>query len=301
MTAAPQPAEIPEAGPGPGAAALQPLPGHAGPVAVLEPAEGWVPLHLGEVWDNRELLYFFVWRDLKVRYRQTLLGVLWAIMQPLASVLVLTVVFGLLVKVPSEGTPYSVYVYAAILPWTLFSKSLLAASQSLVINQAMIRKIYFPRLVLPMAAMVTSLVDFAISFVFLLLLLLYYGIYPTATMVYLPAFLALAFLSSFAVSLWLAALNVRYRDIAQGLPFALQLWFYMTPVIYPSSMIPERYRMLFMLNPMSGVCDGFRWALFGKAPPALAPLAVSAVACVVLLVGGLYFFRRSETTFADLV
>ena len=271
------------------------------PVLILRPSRGFLRLNLRDVWEYRELLYFLVWRDVKVRYKQTVLGAAWAILQPVMTMLVFSVFFGRLAKVPSDGIPYPVFAFTALLPWQLFAYALSESSNSLVSNQNLITKVYFPRLVIPIAAVLAGLVDFAIAFVVLLGLMLYYGIVPTAAVALLPLFMVLAVTTALAVGLWLSALNVKFRDVRYTIPFLTQFWMFATPVAYPSSLVPEPWRALYGLNPMAGVVEGFRWALLGKAQGPGPLLAVSVAAVVVLLVGGLMYFRRTESTFADVV
>ena len=271
------------------------------PVLILRPSRGFLRLNLRDVWEYRELLYFLVWRDVKVRYKQTVLGAAWAILQPVMTMLVFSVFFGRLAKVPSDGIPYPVFAFTALLPWQLFAYALSESSNSLVSNQNLITKVYFPRLVIPIAAVLAGLVDFAIAFVVLLGLMLYYGIVPTAAVALLPLFMLLAVTTALAIGLWLSALNVKFRDVRYTIPFLTQFWMFATPVAYPSSLVPEPWRALYGLNPMAGVVEGFRWALLGKAQGPGPLLAVSVAAVVVLLVGGLMYFRRTESTFADVV
>jgi lipopolysaccharide transport system permease protein len=271
------------------------------PVLVLQPSKGLVQLKLGEVWAYRELLYFLVWRDVKVRYKQTALGAAWAILQPVMTMVVFSVFFGKLAKMPSDGIPYPVFAFAALLPWQLFAFALSESSNSLVSSQNLITKVYFPRLVVPIAAVLAGLVDFAIAFVVLLGLMWYYGIVPTGAIVLLPFFVLFAIATALSVGLWLSSLNVKYRDVRYTIPFLTQFWMFATPVAYPSSIVPEKWRALLGLNPMAGVVEGFRWALLGKAEGPGPLLAVSVVAVAILLIGGLMYFRQTERTFADLV
>jgi len=283
---------------------FQPDSAHAQPaahVSVIRATSGFQPLQLGEIWRFRELLYFLTWRDIKVRYKQTALGAAWAIIQPVFMMVVFTLAFGKLAKVPSDGVPYPVFAYAALLPWQLFAHSLTEASNSLVSNERLITKVYFPRLVVPIAAVLGGLMDFAVSFVVLLGLMAYYGIRPGMAIVTLPLFLLLAIATALGVGLWLSALNVRYRDIRYTIAFLTQLWLFATPVAYPSSLVPVRYRVLYGLNPMAGVVEGFRWALLGKAPPSMSLIAASSIVVVVILTGGLMYFKRMELVFADVV
>jgi lipopolysaccharide transport system permease protein len=274
--------------------------GDALPVSWIEPSRGWVSLRLGELWKYRELLYFLVWRDIKVRYKQTALGAAWAVLQPLLTMIVLTVFFGRLAKIPSNGVPYPLFAYTALLPWQLFAFALTESANSLVGNQRLITKVYFPRLIVPLASVLAGLVDFGISFVVLLILMSYYRIVPTATIVVLPLFIILAVATALSVGLWLSALNVQFRDVRYTIPFLTQFWLFATPVAYPSSLVPERWRVWYGLNPMTGVVEGFRWALLGKARSPGTSLWVSVLVVVLLLVGGLAYFRRMESTFADI-
>lgn len=271
------------------------------PVLILRPSRGFLKLNLRDVWEYRELLGFLVWRDIKVRYKQTALGAAWAILQPVMTMLVFSIFFGRLAKVPSDGIPYPVFAFTALLPWQLFAYALTESGNSLVSNQNLITKVYFPRLVIPIAAVLAGLVDFAIAFVVLLVLMFYYGIVPTAAVALLPLFLLLGVTTALAVGLWLSALNVKYRDVRYTMPFLIQFWLFATPVAYPSSLVPEKWRALYGLNPMAGVVEGFRWALLGKAQSPGLLLGVSVAAVLVLLVGGLRYFRRTEATFADIV
>jgi lipopolysaccharide transport system permease protein len=242
-----------------------------------------------------------VWRDLKVRYKQTILGVAWAVLQPLLTMLVFALFFGRLAKVPSDGVPYSLFAYTALVPWTFFATGLATASNSLVGSANLITKVYFPRLTIPLATVVAGLVDFALAFPLLFGLMAYHGVWPTANVIWLPAFIALAFATALGVGLWLSALNVQFRDVRHAVPFLTQLWMFATPIAYPSSLLPEKWRALYALNPMVGVVEGFRWALLGTDTRPGVMVGVSAVAAVVLLVGGAFFFRRMERTFADVV
>ena len=272
------------------------------PEIVLEPPHGWLNLRLGEMWHYRELLYFFIWRDLKVRYKQTVLGAAWAILQPVMTMVIFSVIFGKLANIqPPAGIPYPVFAYTALLPWQLFSGALSNASTSLVGNQSMITKVYFPRLLLPLASVLSGLVDFGIAFIVLLGLMVYYHISPTWAVLFLPLFTLLALASALAVSLWLSAFNVRYRDFKYVIPFLLQFWMYATPIVYPSTMIPEKYRLIFGLNPMTGVVGGFRWALLGMKAEVGPLLVIAVIIVVILLTAGLIYFQRMEQTFADIV
>src|SRR5580693_9420691 len=266
----------------------------ATPVLILRPSTGFLRLHLRDLWEYRELLYFLVWRDIKVRYKQTALGAAWAILQPVMTMLVFSVFFGRLAKVPSDGVPYPVFAYCALLPWQLFAFALTESSNSLVASQNLITKVYFPRLIIPIASVLAGLVDFAIAFVILLVMMLYYGIVPTAAVALLPLFLLLAVATALSVGLWLSALNVKYRDVRYTIPFLTQFWMFATPVAYSSSLVPERWRAIYGLNPMAGVVEGFRWILLGKAQGPGPLLTVSIAAVLALLVFFLLYSRPTE-------
>ena len=268
---------------------------------LITPPNRWIPLQLNELWEYRELLYFLVWRDVKVRYKQTVLGGAWAVMQPLFMMLVFSLFFGFLAKVPSDGIAYPVFTFCALIPWQLFANALSEASNSLIGNQNLITKVYFARLVIPIAAVLSGLVDFAIAFVILIGMMLYYSIVPGWAILALPGFILLAVLTALAVGLWLSALNVQYRDVRYTMSFLVQFWLFATPVAYSSSIVPEKWRVLYGINPMAGVVEGFRWALLGKSQPPGAMLFVSASVVTMLLIGGLYYFRRMEQEFADVV
>lgn len=270
------------------------------PTILIRPSKGWTALNLRDLWLYRELLYFLTWRDIKVRYKQTVLGAAWAILQPFFTMVVFSIFFGRLAKVPSEGIPYPIFAYSALLPWSYFSGALDRAGNSLVGSSHLITKVYFPRLAIPISAVMAGLVDFGIAFVVLLVMMVYYRMSPTAAVLTLPLFLLLAVATALAVGLWLSALNVQYRDVRYTIPFLTQFWLFATPIAYPSSLVPEQWRALYGLNPMAGVVEGFRWALLGKTPPGPL-LAVSVSVVVLLLIGGLYYFRRMERTFADVV
>ena len=271
------------------------------PTFFIRPQTGWTAAGLKELWEYRELLYFLTWRDIKVRYKQTVLGAAWAIIQPFFMMVVFSLFFGYLAKVPSDGIPYPIFAYCALLPWQLFAHALTESSNSLVANERLITKVYFPRLVVPISAVLGGLLDFAIAFVILLLMMAYYGVRPTWAIVTLPAFLLLAMLTALGVGLWLSALNVKYRDVRYTITFLIQFWLFATPVAYSSSIVPARWRALYGLNPMAGVVEGFRWALLGKSEGPGALLAVSVAVVILLLIGGLYYFRRMEAEFADVV
>jgi lipopolysaccharide transport system permease protein len=268
---------------------------------VIKPSRGWVPLHLAELWEYRELFYFLAWRDVKVKYKQTALGAAWAILQPFTTMVVFSLFFGNLAGVPSDGVPYPIFAFAALVPWTFFATAVAQAGNSLVDQEHVLSKIYVPRLIVPAAAILACFVDLAIAFVVLLGLMVYYGIAPPIEVLFLPLFVLLAAVTALAASLWLSALNVVYRDVRFTLPFLLQLWLFISPVAYPSSIVPEPWRTVYGLNPMAGVVDGFRWALLGETSAPGPMLAVSVAAVIVLLIGGLIYFRRMERSFADVV
>ena len=270
------------------------------PVTIVRPSRR-LSLNLGELWRYRELVGFFVWRDIKVRYKQTLLGAAWAIIQPLFTMIVFSLFFGKLAKVPSDNVPYPIFSYAALLPWQLFAKALNDASRSLVGNRNMLTKVYFPRLAMPLASLLGGLLDFTIAFLVLLGMMWYYHVplAPRAATVLL--FLPLALLTALGVGLWLSALNVLYRDVGYALPFLTQAWMFITPIAYSSTLVPEKWRLVYALNPMAGVVNGFRWALLGTPTGPDASMAVSVTVSLLLLVSGLFFFRRMERMFADVV
>ena len=274
----------------------------AGGATVIEASRGWVPLHLRELWEYREVLYFLIWRDIKVRYRQTLIGVAWVIVQPLMTMTVFTIFFGRVVRIPSDGVPYSVFVLAGLVPWLFFASGLSSSANSLVLNSHLISKVYFPRLLLPLARILGGFPDLGISLLLLATVVWYHGLpIRPALLLWLPVFLLLACVTSFGVSLWLSALNVRYRDVQHIIPFLIQIWMFSTPIAYPSSLLSDRARTIYGLNPMVGVVDGFRWTLLGTGEPPWPSVAASAAAAVVILILGAFFFRRAERSFADLV
>jgi len=268
---------------------------------VIRPSTGWAPLHLRELWEYRELLYFLTWRDIKVRYKQTALGATWAVLQPLLTMVVFSVFFGRLAKVPSDGLPYPIFAYCGLVPWTYFATALSQSANSLVDHGRLITKVYFPRLLVPAASVIAGLVDLGIALVVLVGMLLFYGVAPGPAVVTLPLFILLAAATALAVGLWLSALNVQYRDVRYTLQFLIQFWLFATPVAYPSSLVPQRWRILYGLNPMTGVVEGFRWALLGKGEAPGALLAVSVLTVAAALIGGLFYFRRMERAFADTV
>jgi len=270
------------------------------PVIVLQPVSGWVPLHLGEVWAYRELLFFLAWRDIKVRYKQTILGASWAIIQPLFTMVVFSLFFGSLAGVPSDGLPYPIFAFAALVPWTFFSNVLTQASNSLVLDTSMIKKVYFPRLIMPTATVLGSLIDLILAFIILLCMMLYYGIVPGFAVIWLPLFVLLAMTTSLGVAFWLSAMNVQFRDVRYIVPFLVQAWLFISPIAYPSSMLPEPWRTIYGINPMAGVVEGFRWALLDTDTAPGPIIYVSALVAVLVLISGAYYFRRLERTFADL-
>jgi lipopolysaccharide transport system permease protein len=271
------------------------------PSVVVLPSTNLLDLDLPAVWHYRELLYFLVWREVKVRYKQTVLGVAWAVLQPLMTMAIFTVIFGMFVNVPSDGLPYPLFALAALLPWTYFSEAMTRSSVSLVGDAQLIRKVYFPRLIMPLAAVVSPAVDFLLAFILLLAMMAWYGLSPTWGIIMLPGFLLLGLITALAVGLWLSALNVRYRDVRHIVPFLIQCWMYVSPVAYPVSIVPEGWRVLYGLNPMAGVIEGFRWALLGKQSPDIGIMLVSVMAVIALLIGGVIFFKHMEQTFADVI
>jgi lipopolysaccharide transport system permease protein len=271
------------------------------PTAIVHPGGISVADGLRELWDYRELVYFLVWRDVKVRYKQTALGALWAILQPLLTMGVFSVVFGWLARMPSDGAPYPLFAYAALLPWNLFAHALGQAAGGVVGSQHLVQRVYFPRLVIPLAGVLAGLIDFAVAFVVLVGMLVYYGRVPSLAVLTLPLFLLFAITTALAVGLWLSVINVRYRDVRYVMGFVTQFWLFATPVAYPVSLVPEAWRWVLGLNPMAGVVEGFRWALLGTAAPAAGVMAVSAVVVTGLLAGGVVVFHRAGRTLADLV
>jgi lipopolysaccharide transport system permease protein len=268
---------------------------------MIRPSRGWAGLNLRELWRYRELIYFLVWRDIKVRYKQTLLGAAWAILQPFLTMVVFSVFFGELVGMPTDGVPYPIFSYTALLPWQLFEGGISKAGASLVASRNLLTKVYFPRMSVPLAPVVAGLVDFALAFLVLLGMMVYYGMRPTFAMWTLPLFLVLAMITALGAGLWLAALNVSYRDVGYVIPFLVRVWFFTTPITYAISIVPAAYLPLYALNPMVGVVEGFRWALLGSAAPSIWLVLPSVAVSVALLVSGALYFRRMERTFADVV
>jgi len=267
----------------------------------IEPAKGWAWPKLRELWEYRELLFFFAWRDIKVRYKQTVMGALWAIIQPLFTMVIFSLFFGRLASVPSDGLPYPIFSYAALVPWTFFANALSQGSNSLVLSANMIKKTYFPRLALPIATVLAGVIDFGLAFLVLLGMMLYYGMVPTINVLWLPLFLLLALVTSLGVSLWLSAMNVQFRDVRYTVPFLTQAWLFVTPIAYPSSLLSEPWLTLYGLNPMAGVVEGFRWALLGTDTAPGPMMIVSALVALSLLVSGAFYFRRMEQSFADVL
>jgi len=267
----------------------------------IEPSRGWVSLKLGEIWEYRELLYFLTWRDIKVRYKQTALGAAWAIIQPFFTMLVFSLFFGRLAKMPSDGVPYPIFSFAALVPWTFFANGLTQSSNSLVGSSNLITKVYFPRLIIPISSVISGVIDFALAMVVLFAMMIYYGVSPTINVLFLPLFILLAFVTSLGVGLWLSALNVEYRDVRYVLPFVVQFWLFATPIAYPSTLLHEPWRTIYGLNPMVGVVEGFRWALLGTQTAPGPIIFVSSLAALLILLFGALYFRRMEKTFADVV
>lgn len=271
------------------------------PLVVIQPRKGLFQLDLGSVWQYREILYFLVWRDVIVRYKQTVIGAAWVILQPLITMIIFTLIFGHLAKIPSDGMPYPVFAFSALLPWSFFSQALARSSGSIVNSSNLVTKIYFPRLLIPLAATIAPAVDLFFSFLVLLVLMAWFRIAPAWGMLVLPLFLALAIMTALAMGLWLSAINVKYRDVASIIPFLSQVWMYASPVAYPVSMVPEKWRLLYGLNPMVGVIEGFRWALLGKGSPDFVMIGVSSAVVLVLLAAGIVYFKKKEQTFADVI
>ena len=271
------------------------------PVVRIQPTSNVFALNFRELWEYRELLYFLVWRDVKVRYKQTVIGAAWAIIQPVMTMVVFSIFFGSLAKIPSDGLPYPIFFYSALLPWTYFAQALTSTTNSMVDNQRLITRVYFPRVILPLAAALTGVVDFVIAFSVLLLMLVWYGVMPSLAVVLIPFFFLLTVVTALGVGLWLAALNAMYRDVRYTLPFLIQFWMFASPVVYPSSLVPIQWQWLYGLNPMAGVISGFRWALTGVGQPPGVLFAASAVAMVIIFVGGLFYLHRMEEAIVDAV
>ena len=273
----------------------------ARPTWQVRRTRGWRFLDLRELWQYRELLYFLAWRDITVRYKQTAIGVGWVILQPLAMMVVFTIFFGRLAKVPSGSAPYPVFALAGLLPWQLFSRAMTESTNSLITDQRLITRVYFPRMIVPMASTLAALIDFAVASGLLAIVMCFYGVPPGAAILWLPLFLLLLLVTALGVGFWLSALNVEYRDVMYMVPFLTQFWLFVTPVVYPSSLVPARWRALYGLNPMAGVVEGFRWALLGVDPLQGSMIAVSSVVALSLFVGGVIWFRRRERTFVDTI
>ena len=273
----------------------------ATPVTVIRPPKGWIPVNLRELWAYRELLYFFTWRDLKVRYKQTLFGFAWAIIQPVFMMIIFSLFFGTLAKIPSEGIPYPLFSYAAVLPWTLFAEGLSRSSNSLVQDANLLQKVYFPRLLMPLSGILSPVVDFAVAFIVLIGLMLYFGYYPSVMMFLILPFLLLELMLATGIGMWLSAINVEYRDVRYAIPFLIQLGLFASPVVYPVTFVPERFQVVYgLLNPMAGIIEGFRWAILGTKPPSYLLIASVAI-IIVILISGAFYFRRRERAFADVV
>jgi lipopolysaccharide transport system permease protein len=273
----------------------------ATPSVLIAPRKNWFDLDLRGIYEYRELLYFLAWRDVKVRYKQAAIGVGWVVLQPLMTMVVFTVIFGRFAKLPSDGLPYPIFTFTALLPWNYFAQAIAQSSTSVVRNSGLVTKVYFPRLIMPIASTIAPLIDFAVGFVVLLGMMAWYGVTPGWGLLALPLYLLLVLLTSLATCLFLSPLNVRYRDVEHAIPFLMQVWMYASPVVYSVRIVPEKWRALYSLNPMVGVIEGFRWALLGNGSPDFVVMAVSAVMVTVLLVAGLVFFRRMERTFADVI
>jgi len=270
-------------------------------VVRIAPVRGWISVNFSELWEYRELLYFLTWRDIKVRYKQTILGASWAIIQPFFMMVVFSLFFGKLAKMPSDGIPYPIFAYAALVPWTFFANALAQSSNSLVASANLLKKVYFPRLVIPIASVISGAVDFALAFVVLIAMMLYYGFVPTANIIWLPFLFLMVVITALGVGLWLSAMNVQFRDVRYTIPFLTQFWMFATPIVYPSSLLSEPWRTVYGLNPMVGVVEGFRWALLGTDTAPGAVIIVSFLASVMLLISGALYFRRLEKSFADVV
>jgi lipopolysaccharide transport system permease protein len=269
------------------------------PVVRIEPVKGFLSINLRELWEYRELLYFLTWRDIKVRYKQTVIGVAWAVLQPAAMMVVFTLFFGKLAKIPSEGVPYPLFAFAGLLPWQLFSRTITESTNSLVNDQRLITKVYFPRLLIPTSSSLAALVDFAVSMILLLVLMAAWGMVPGINLLWLPLFVLLMVMTALGVGYWLSALNVEYRDVSYTVPFINQLWMFMTPVVYPSTLVPEEWRMIYGLNPMAGVVEGFRWSLLGTGGGPSPMFWASLLVSLSLFLSGLAWFRRRERGFGD--
>ena len=270
------------------------------PTIVIKPTSSF-SFKFKEFWDNRELLYFLIWRNIKVKYKQTMIGVVWVIIQPLVIMVVFSIFFGKFAKIPSEGLPYPIFAFCALVPWTYFSNALINTTNTMVTHQRVITKVYFPKLILPVSAVLSGLPDFCISFCVLIGMMFFYGIFPSINIIFLPLFILMAIITALAVGLWTSAANAIYRDVSYIVPFLVQFWLFASPVVYPSSLIPEKWRAFYGLNPMAGVIEGFRWALLGKGEPPGPMLAVSVFVVIFVLFSGIIYFRRMEGTIADVI
>lgn len=286
----------------PAPSAIEPPAHPAPPVLSITPPGRWWAIPFDELWENRELIYFFVWREIKIRYKQTAIGAGWAVLQPFMTMLLFTVVFGRFAHIPSEGMPYPIFYYSALLPWMYFSNSLTNATGAIVQNQSMITKVYFPRLALPLSSVFSGLMDFGVSFLMFVVLMIYYHVRPGIPLLFFPFFLLLVVLAAAGMGLWLGAMNALYRDVRYVVPFLVQFWLFASPVAYPASLVPAKWRWLYGLNPMAGVIEGFRWSLSGRggAPPTRLILC-SVLIIVAVLVSGLFYFQKMEATIADVV
>ena len=271
------------------------------PVLRITPPGRWWAIPFAELWENRELIYFFVWREIKIRYKQTAIGAAWAVLQPFMSMVLFTLVFGRFAHIPSEGIPYPIFYYSALLPWMYFSNSVQNATNTIVQNQGMITKVYFPRLALPLSAVLSGLLDFGIGFLMFVAMMIYYGVRPGIPLLFFPLFLLLAVLTATGMGLWLGAMNALYRDVRYAVPFLIQFWLFASPVAYPASLIPAKWRWLYGLNPMTGVIEGFRWSLSGHGAAPGRLILVSVLIVVAVLVSGLFYFQKMEATIADVV
>ena len=270
------------------------------PTIVIKPTSSF-SFKFKEFWDNRELLYFLIWRNIKVKYKQTMIGVVWVIIQPLVTMVVFSIFFGKFAKIPSEGLPYPIFAFCALVPWTYFSNALINTTNTMVAHQRVITKVYFPKLILPVSAVLSGLPDFCISFCVLIGMMFFYGIFPSINIIFLPLFILMAIVTALAVGLWTSAANAIYRDVSYVVPFLVQFWLFASPVVYPSSLIPEKWRVFYGLNPMAGVIEGFRWTLLGKGEAPGPILVVSMVVILLILFSGIVFFRRMEGTIADII
>jgi len=271
------------------------------PVMKITPPGNWWKIPIGELWEYQELIYFFVWRDIKVRYKQTLVGAAWAILQPFLTMLIFSIFFGALAHIPSQGLPYPIFYYSALLPWMYFAASVQSATNTIVENQRVITKVYFPRLALPISSVLSGLVDFGVSFLMFVAMMAYYHVRPTPALLWMPVFLLMAVATALGIGLWLSALNAIYRDVRYVVPFLVQFWLFASPVAYPSSLVPAKWKSLYSLNPMTGVIEGFRWSLTGKGNPPGRLVLISAGVVLFVLIAGLGYFQRMETTIADVV